>query len=267
MRSLSNLYKQWLVRSEADNARVINSNAILMERLGKSGGFQPGLTGFADTAGFSEEILGEAAEEEEEGPDPVELAREEAERILSQAQEQADFLVSQANGQAAAIEESARKQGYDEGRARADQEFEKMRDELTNTFQEKSRKLDAEYREKRDEMERDLVDVILEVFNRVFHIQFDNKKEILMHLINDAIQNIEGEKKFRIRVSTDNAQFLQNNKDGISDRVGHNIEIEILEDAAMSGKECVIETDSGVFDCSLDVQLENLIKDIRSLSS
>ncbi len=266
-RSLSNLYKQWLVRSEADNARIINSNAILMERLERNNGFQPGLAGFADSDNFPADIIGESAEEAEEGPDPVELAQEEAERILMQAQEQADFLISQAQEQAAGIEEAARAQGYEEGRIRADQEFEKVRDELADTFREKNRKLDAEFKEKQDHMERELVDVILEVFGRVFHIQFDNKKEILMHLINDAILNIEGEKKFRIRVSTENAQFLLNNKEGILDRVGHNIEIEILEDGAMDGKECVIETDSGVFDCSLDVQLENLIKDIRSLSS
>ncbi len=255
---MSNLYKQWLVRSEADNARIINSNAILMERLEKNSGFQPGLAGFAGSDAFPEDIMGDIAEEVEEGPDPVELAREEAERILSQAQEQADFLVSQAQEQAAGIEETARAQGYEAGRLRADQEFEKMRDELTDTFREKNRKMDAEYQEKRDHMEKELVDVILEVFDRVFHIQFDNKKEILMHLINDAVLNIEGEKKFRIRVSTENAQFLLNNKEGILDRVGHNIEIEILEDGAMGGKECVIETDSGVFDCGLDVQLEKI---------
>jgi len=29
-------------------------------------------------------------------------------------------------------------------------------------------------------MEKELVDVILNVFNKVFHIQFDDKKEILL---------------------------------------------------------------------------------------
>ncbi len=116
-------------------------------------------------------------------------------------------------------------------------------------------------------MEKDLVDVIVQVFERVFHIQFDNKKDILLHLVSNAVLNIEGEKKFRIRVSRENAQFLEDNRDGILERVGHNIEIEILEDSAMEGKDCIIETDSGVFDCSLGTQLENLIRDIRSLSS
>ena len=110
------------------------------------------------------------------------------------------------------------------------------------------------------------MDVILEVFNKVFHIQFDNKKEILLHLIDNAILNIEGEKQFRIKVAESNVQFLENHKDDILDRVGHDIELEFVSDTTMDGNNCVIETDSGVFDCSLGVQLENLIKDIRSLS-
>ena len=34
----------------------------------------------------------------------------------------------------------------------------------------------------------------------------------------------------------------------------------------MKKNECIIETDAGVFDCSLDIELNNLIKDIKLLS-
>ena len=60
---------------------------------------------------------------------------------------------------------------------------------------------------------------------------------------------------------------METHKDEILDRVGHDITLEILPDSTMEGNSCIIETDSGVFDCSLGTQLENLIKDIRSLCS
>ena len=129
------------------------------------------------------------------------------------------------------------------------------------------RGLEDEYRSKMETMENDLVDVILEVFNKVFHIQFDNKKHILMYLIDDAILNIEGDKKFRIKVADSNVLFLENHRENILERVGHGIELEFIADSSMDGNACIIETDSGVFDCSLGTQLENLIKDIRSLCS
>ena len=264
-RSLSNLYKQWFVRSQPDNARIINSNEILLDRLEKETALPPEDDG--GPGGFTEGIISAETEVVEEGPDPVELAREEAERILAEAQADADGLVSRAQAEAAGIREEARRQGYEEGQLQASREFESLEEELKGRYDEKSRRLDSEYSSQRDSMEKDLVDVIVQVFERVFHIQFDNKKDILLHLVSNAVLNIEGEKKFRIRVSRENAQFLEDNRDGILERVGHNIEIEILEDSAMEGKDCIIETDSGVFDCSLGTQLENLIRDIRSLSS
>lgn len=88
-----------------------------------------------------------------------------------------------------------------------------------------------------------------------------------MYLIDNAIMNIEGEKQFRIKVASGNVEFLENHKEEILDRVGHDIELEMIADSTMDGNDCIIETDSGVFDCSLGAQLENLIKDIRSLCS
>ena len=146
-------------------------------------------------------------------------------------------------------------------------ELQELQTRLETDFALRSQVLEAEYVSKREAMEQDLVDVILEVFNKVFHIQFDNKKHILMHLINDAILNIEGDRKFRIKVADSNVLFLENHREDILERVGHGIELEFIADSTMEGNDCLIETDSGVFDCSLETQLENLIKDIKSLCS
>ena len=158
-------------------------------------------------------------------------------------------------------------QGYADGNASMQKELQEAKERLEAEYSAKSRALELDYTEKRNTMETDLVDVILDVFNKVFHIQFDNKKHILMHLINDAILNIEGDRKFRIKVADSNVLFLENHREDILERVGHGIELEFIADSTMDGNDCLIETDSGVFDCSLGTQLENLIKDIRSLSS
>ena len=192
-------------------------------------------------------------------------AKKEAEKILAEAHAQAETILNQADQEAENIRENAKNTGYQEGRQSLESELAAQREQLQNEYQRKQETLQDEFREKQKNMEKDLVDVILEVFNKVFHIQFDNKKHILMYLIDDAILNIEGDKKFRIKVANSNVMFLENHKEEILERVGAGIEIEIVADSSMDGNSCVIETDSGVFDCSLGVQLENLIKDIKSL--
>ena len=42
--------------------------------------------------------------------------------------------------------------------------------------------------------------------------------------------------------------------------------MDIVEDAAMKKNQCIIESDTGVYDCSLDIELNNLIRDIKLLS-
>lgn len=278
---MSNLYKQYWVTNQQENARVINANALLEERMAKqrerqlaeqrrqqelAGCFEAGIVR-ANT-----EVIEEIAEEEkadltEQAREEAERIKAEAERVLSEAKAQAQTVLTQAQLEAEKIREEAQQQGYADGDAKAQKELSEKRIRLENEYSAKSSRLEQDYVTKRDNMENELVDVILEVFNKVFHIQFDNKKHILMHLINNTILNIEGERKFRIKVADNNVLFLENHREDILERVGHGIELEFIADSSMNGNDCLIETDSGVFDCSLGMQLESLIKDIRSLSS
>lgn len=273
-RSLSNLYKQYFVQNQPNNARVIDPNALLELRAVKelerqreeakrqamlAQSFEAGIIR-TDTE-YIEEIV------EEEPVDSVETAREEAERILSEANMKAEQIAREAQMDAEALREEYKAQGYAEGASVKEQELQELQKRLETDFALKNQMLESEYIRKRDNMEAELVDVILEVFNKVFHIQFDSKKHILMHLINDAILNIEGDRNFRIKVADSNVLFLENHREDILERVGHGIDLEFIADSTMDGNECLIETDSGIFDCSLETQLENLIKDIKSLCS
>ena len=258
------LYKQYFVHNEPDKTRVINSNDIVEKRLEKMAELKRMEQKTTDGNGFSAGIVGPDTDYVEEIDHTAE-AKKEAEKILAEAHAQAETILNQADQEAENIRENAKNTGYQEGRQCLESELAAQREQLQNEYQRKQETLQDEFREKQKNMEKDLVDVILEVFNKVFHIQFDNKKHILMYLIDDAILNIEGDKKFRIKVANSNVMFLENHKEEILERVGAGIEIEIVADSSMDGNSCVIETDSGVFDCSLGVQLENLIKDIKSL--
>ena len=268
---MSNLYKQYFVHTETENKRVINSNALIEERLAKvlelQRKEQRRAEGLDD--GFSAGIIQDNTEVFEEAEEDIQVvnASEEAEKILAEAKTEAEAILEAARAEAEKLREEAQKQGYEEGAAQKMAELEVIEAQNATDFEMRRQDLEADYAEKMENMEHELVDVILEVFNKVFHIQFDNKKHILMHLINDAILSIEGDKKFRIKVADSNVLFLENHRENILERVGHDIELEFIADPSMIGNDCIIETDSGVFDCSLGTQLENLIKDIQSLCS
>ena len=233
---MSNLYKQWGVAPKQEGARIINSNAIVaqkIEEMAKKMREQAG-TEVDFTDGFSQGLGAENVEAilEEPQVDPIEEAKEEAERILSEA------------------------------KAKADAEEQEMQRHL----QQLEESLNTDYRNKLQHMEQQVVEVVVHVFEKVFHIQFDDKTEILLSLVSDAIMGIEGSKDFRIRVAEVNFEFMENHRHELEERVGEDISLEMIADPMLEENQCMIETDSGIFNCSLGVQLENLIKDLKSLS-
>lgn len=140
-----------------------------------------------------------------------------------------------------------------------------MESELT----EKEKQLEEDYRHKREQMEPELVDVLVDVFDKVTHTIAEDKKDMILTLVDSVMSQVELSHNFLIRVSKDDYQFLVDNKERITalaSASGNSANIDIFEDVTLKRNECIIETDVGIFDCSLDIQLENLIKDIKLLS-
>ncbi|MDY5775041.1 MAG: FliH/SctL family protein [Lachnospiraceae bacterium] len=267
---MSNLYKQRFVQTGEQTARVINSNQMVAEKIEelakKMRRQADGEQNF--TEGFSEGLQAEQVEEilQEPEVDYVAEAKAEAEQILAQAKAEADAILIEAENQKQTVleiaKEEGKQRGYQEGQAKAEAESIQAK----KKFDEMEAALQQQYREQLERMEPELVEVIARVFEKVFHIQFGDKTEILLALVSDAIMEIEGSKEFRIRVSNVNFEFMDSHKVEIEERVGNDVSLEIIADSLLEENQCTIETDSGMFDCSLGVQLENLIKDLKSLS-
>lgn len=264
---LSNLYKQRYIVSDSANKRVINSNSIVAEKLeelaktvsvpegSEEAGFQEGLGAFTEALPTQEDLELQMEEANMAAQQIIEDARQQAMMIQEEAVNQAELQKQQAK-------EAGFEEGLSNGREQAQQELRQQELLLT----EKDRQLENDYQTKLNDLEPKLVDVILKVFEKVFHVQFDDKKDILLYLIQNTILNIEGSKEFQIRVCEENYLFLESHKQEIMERVGQSITIDIISDTLLKENQCTIETDSGVFECGLGVQLENLIKALRTLS-
>ncbi len=262
-RSLSNLFKPWSVQTVTSDARVIDSNERMMEYLKKN---PPQMM---QQMPENEEALFAGGDTEPSEPeiDHVALAKEEAERILAEANAEADKLVAQANERVREIEDTARSQGYEAGQNRLQEELAEKSQALQEDYDSRLQALEEDYRSKRDSMEHELIDAIVPAFEKVFGVAFAHKKELLLYLTDRAVLNIEGEKHFRIKVAEGQVSFLESSKEEILNHVGHDVELEVIGDPRMEENDCIIETDSGVFDCGLKTQLKNLSEDIRALCS
>lgn len=193
-----------------------------------------------------------------------------AKELREDATAKALKIIADANEEALAIREQAKESGYNEGLSdgnmeamrRADEYLQKLNQEQEAAIEELRQALEAEYEEK----ERTLVDITAQIIEKFTGILVDDYKPVMMHMINNAMADEENSKRYIIRVGSANYSYINDNVDMIAGSGNPNINIEIYEDMKLDGRQCIIETDNGIIDLSMDVQVRNLITAMKLLS-
>jgi len=285
-----NLYKAGWVRVTDEEKCVIDSNAIVAERIEEwenlrranasalpsfdeeegegDEAFTSGIAGeeidalFDDGEGASgvikaSEHAGPSLEEiEAEAESMLEEARAEAERILEDARSQGVTL------RADAVEEGTR-QGYEEGYQKGMAEADGLKQELA----ERRRELEAEYDALLENLEPRFIETITDIYSHIFGVDLMDNRDILVHLIDSTLRKVESSRTFIVHVSADDYPHVNMQKQALVEgaAAGRGL-IEIIEDIALSKGDCLIETDGGIFDCGIGTQLEELTKKLQVLS-
>lgn len=208
----------------------------------------------------------DAAMGEQQAAASLENTNAEAERIIEEARLQAEQIIADANKNAYAAFEEAKQNGYYEGNEKAQEEMNIKQAQLEAEFDNKKKELEQEYNNLKESIEPELVEVITDVFRKVTGVVAEDNQEIILHLINDVMHNADGSRDYVIKVSPDDYKFLVNNQGKIYCAMSREVNIDIVEDATLERNQCMIETNTGIFNCSLDIELNNLIKNIKLLS-
>ena len=257
---MSNLLKYNHVVVKNEDKHVIDSNELLKNILSAKKNTTSGNS-------FAEKSI----------PDPdgfvrgIDAAR--VEKLISDEEEQQDDNnagILDAKKQAEDILKDARengyKEGYEKGTFESKQQSDGLQAKLEADYKSMSEKLQNEYDEKYQVMESELVDTLMEVFSKVTLTIAEDKKDLVLLLIQRTLKDADANKDFLIRVSDVDYGFVMNSIDKLYDCVSLDSKIEVVRDNTLKKNQCIIETDAGAFDCSLDIQLEGLISEIKLLS-
>lgn len=278
-RLLSNLYKQRFITEHSGAARVINSNALIQQKLEEQArallpkeeapeGFRAGIAGAAGGGDASGDPDGDGFADGSQPPELEEYmdaVQAQAEQLLAEAREQAEQIIAEAQAEIARARETARAEGRDAGYARGMEEAEQQLEVKEEGLRQRELAMQEELREQREQLEPQLVQVIVELVEQVFHVQFHDKEEILLYLVRNTLESMDGGKTFVIKAGMERARYLEEHRQEIMDCLGRGVMLDIIGEHSMGEGDCIIETENGLFECGPDVQLENLVKDIKSL--
>lgn len=196
----------------------------------------------------------------------LEDARNQAQAIIDDANAQAQEILNAAQLNADAMKNLARqdgeKEGYNEGTQRAALELQDSQQQMRAEVE----RVQNEYMERQLHMEREIVEMCLPVFEHVFAAELSGRKDVIYHLLDHCIMKIERTGQMQIKVSDANAEYIKSKKEEIQGKVGAEVGLDIIADPLLNDDQCIIETDGGIFDCSIDTELDNLIREIRALN-
>ena len=291
---MSNLIKGYSVSYDEPtkkidlNERAENFRRLYVERLEKQAmgadmdpetyvgedGFSEGITGERIILkGSEEETLSEQEKrilanqrEIEKLQKKLEELRVEAGKILDEAEEQADAIINRAKEEAGQQYEdllsSYMKQGYEEGRQTAERECDELKSALSRQIEENEER----YEKQVSELEPAFVEVLIKYIEKLTGIYTSDRNEVIMHCIHQAMTKQTPCRNFIIRVSPHDYGTVLNSKPEILLWLPDGSQIEVVEDKMLTEGGCLIETDTRIFDCSVDTQLKSVIEDIRLLA-
>ena len=264
------LYVERLERSNAEQPEPAASGNVEEEP-----DFTPGLNGeMVFIKGSEEETLSEQEKkilnnqrEIKKLQEKLEELRVEAGKILDEAEEQAESIVENAKQEAEQEYEnllnSYMQQGYEEGKQQAEKEYNDLKDELAR----KIRETEENYDKQVLELEPAFVEVMIKYIQKLTGIYASDRTEVIMHVIHQAMTKQTPCRNFIIRVSHQDYGTVLNSKPEILLWLPDGSQIEVVEDKLLNEGGCMIETDTRIFDCSLDTQMKSLIEDLRLLAA
>ncbi len=277
----SNLYKWNYTNPKQEEKRIIDSNALVEKRIGELAAkiLEEQKQDFV--SGLNADVVDALLQDADEAGDisgNVIKAGEDTEAARMRVQQEVDSMLAEARAEAERIKNEAiaiamseknriladaKSQGYAEGAEKAKRENEKLQNEL----KQKAAQLEAEYQEYINELEPQFVDTIAGIYEHIFHVELESYREILVYLISATLRKSENSRNFMIHVSGEDYPYVSMQKKQLAVGVtSANVSVEVVEDLTLSKNECLIETEGGIFDCSLGTQLAELGQKIRLLS-
>lgn len=264
---MSNLIKSVYFNMNPEGSRVIDSDSQV-EQFIPAFFHQPEKTEELDESDFQAgmPVLNMEDVRREERRKVEQEASEQMDYMLAQARQEANEILRQAEDAAQSIREQAaedgRNQGFAEGRAEAETFLREEEEKLRQKWMEEKRKLEEEAAG----LEPKFADIMAMLIEKITGVVCQDKKEIIIYLIHQAMNQLERTNSVVLRVSKEDILSVSGRRAEWKSSLPEHVELDIVEDESLHASQCIIETDNKIIDCSLDVQLQNLKEQIKMLT-
>lgn len=274
---LSNLYKSGFVSYSEQNTLVIDANKNhVLRQIDEDNQRRRHHATVADDNDPDGVLADEDGESEEDFQgfeiENIDMAdvREQANAVFEDAQAASERILEEARAEALMLKEEAkqagREEGYQKGLEEAKTQMAAQEAELQNRYELVRQQLENDYEKQLLEAEPRMVDIICGLLHKISGVMIGEEQGVMVHIIHNALLGIENTDSVSVKVSEDDYAEVYSRYDWLKQQINSNITMELVSDVKLGKNQCMIETENGIINCSLDEQLNHLINSLKLLS-
>lgn len=186
--------------------------------------------------------------------------------LVEQAQMEANAIVEEAQERVRRQADEAYQNAYNEGFEKGQNDSYLQQQQLMEAHEQQMRKeleaLTYERQNVQKLIEPEMVQIIVELVEKMIGVQAIDP-EVILFLIRAGFTEMDGSGDLIVKVSFEDYETVMANKEQLDEQFSEKISLEILRDGSLSKNECLIEADMGTINCSLDTQVQNLMKELK----
>lgn len=170
-------------------------------------------------------------------------ATKEARQIIREAEEEAQAIIDEANEAARATHQ----RGFEEGR-----------EEALAQFTQHIGSALAKVQQMADELEPLYVSLVRECVEKIIDAELKVHPDMIVGVVRNALRDARQQREIIVRVHPADSEALNKNKPRLLEMLARAQSVDIREDESISRGGCVVVTELGTIDASLERQLDAL---------
>ncbi|GAA0461241.1 flagellar assembly protein FliH [Alkalibacillus silvisoli] len=200
------------------------------------------------------------------------LAKEkvaQAEEQLNQAKQQANQLIEEANQRITEEREhfekekeqaynDASKQGYEDGYKNGEISGKASYEQLVEQAQDMVTIAKQDYEEKVQSSEQTIIRIALNAAEKIVSKKLEEEPHIFIDLVTETLEEVFDQPEIKIYVHVKQYNELINHKEQLQSHLNHQTNLVIYPKKDLSEYDCIVETELGQIDTSIDTRLNQL---------
>ena len=150
--------------------------------------------------------------------------------------------------------EKGYREGFEKGLKDSNEKIQEMAEQYKQTLEKLNKLREKIYEEAQSEM----ILIVKEALKKIVSAEIKSSEEFILNVIKETTKSIVETKKIVIKVSPEDYSFLTENKEKLESLVSGQ-EVELVEDPGITRGGCIIQTDMGEIDSTVETKLEEVL--------